>query len=147
MNILVRSIEVAADFCRKNVVGVMPCIRGTKEVEMMNCESRMVKSACGENNTENEIVVLNDYGLISTLLELGEDRIRLVLKKEFGIECCELYAVGDGGYGLIVGENPTCTMQDIEGTSSVEMFVGADKDLMASGTKLTEFLYIDCYFC
>jgi hypothetical protein len=153
MTRLEKAIKVNAVVCRKNVVGVMSYIRNSNIKNVASAKVhkflsliKVIEPLPCEREFQEDYLQLNEYGFMATFLELGEERIRSVLKKAFGIECGELYAVGDDSFGVIMGNNPTCTMQDLEGADTIEIMINADKKYIGSEVHFTESLYIQCEF-
>lgn len=87
-----------------------------------------------------ESVELSEFGFNDTLLELSEDKIRAVVKKEFGIVVGRMYA-SDTDIG---GDAISIDTGDLEGADSVVILIGADKNLIGGEVKFSRWLYISC---
>ena len=84
---------------------------------------------------------LSDFGIYDTILELGEDKIRSVMKESFGIEFGKVRADDTA----IVCDDPKGT--DMEGVEEIHIFFSTDGKGVGSEVMLSRGLYIgfDCY--
>jgi hypothetical protein len=84
---------------------------------------------------------LSDFGIYDTILELGEDKIRSVMKESFGIE-----------FGKVWADNTALVCDDVkgadmEGVEEICIFFSANSKDVGSEVMLSRGLYIgfDCY--